>query len=258
MTGTPTISVITPVYNCVRYIETAIQSVLAQQYPGTEHVVFDGGSTDGTLEVLKSHRHLVWETQRDHGPADATIKGLARATGDILCLLPADDVFYPGTFARVAAFFAGNPDVKWVAGYARIIDADGREIRRWITRYKNFLLRHHRFRLLLTECYLSGQAVYFHRDLIRECGTLEQGSSEYDLWLRFAARYRLGLIREYLAGFRMHPGATTSSDFRYAETIALQSARKHGAGHPWMLRIRLLNHYKIILMYTLLNKLLRT
>ena len=251
------ISIITPVLNCERYIRQAIESVLSQNYPYFEHIVVDGISTDHTVNIVKEYDHLVWVSEKDAGPADAANKGFKMATGDLICHLPADDFFEPEAFKAVAGAFKRYPDCKWVSGYARIIDTDGNEIRKFVTWYKNFLLKHHSFRLLLTECYINGQTVFFKKELFNEFGYFDlQLPTEYDLWLKFAFKYDMRLIRKNLASFRMHKGATTSSFFRSQEKIALQAAKKHGRNYPFTMLLRTFNHYKIIFIYSLLNRFL--
>jgi len=113
------ISVITPSYNSADTIERAIQSVVDQDYPQWEHIIVDGGSTDGTLDILKKHPHLHWISEPDKGQADAMNKGFARSKGDVIVYLNADDYFFPGAFSAVvpefkkgAFFVVGNIFVK--------------------------------------------------------------------------------------------------------------------------------------------------
>ncbi len=113
------ISVITPSYNKADSIDRAINSVLEQSYKNWEHIIMDGGSTDGTVEILKRYNHLAWISHKDNGQADAMNKGFAKSTGDIIVYLNADDYFYPGAFSAVieefekgAKFVVGNVYVK--------------------------------------------------------------------------------------------------------------------------------------------------
>lgn len=250
------ISIVTPVLNGEKYIKKAIESVLSQNYPYFEHVVIDGLSIDNTVNILKKYNHLIWVSEKDEGPTYAANKGLDMATGDIICILPADDYYEPDIFKDVINTFKRHQNCKWVSGYVKIINAEGNEIRKYVTWYKNFFLRHHSYKLLLTEPYISCQAVFFKKDLLNEFGYMDVKSSEYELWLRFASKYKLRLIKKYLANFRMHKGATTSSFFKEPEKIALRAARKHGRNYPFIMFLRTLNSYKIILIYSLLNKLL--
>ena len=99
------ISVITPSLNCRTYIEDAIKSVLQQDYPDFEHIIADGGSTDGTLDILKKYSHLKWITGPDLGQSDAMNKGFGLSAGDIIVYLNADDYFMPGAFSSVIPLF---------------------------------------------------------------------------------------------------------------------------------------------------------
>ncbi len=104
------ISVITPSYNSANTIETAIKSVLAQDYKNYEHIVVDGASTDGTLDILKRHPHLTWISEPDRGQVHAMNKGFAMATGDIIVNLNADDQFLQGAFSAVLHISKGRKD----------------------------------------------------------------------------------------------------------------------------------------------------
>src|SRR5437016_162728 len=104
------ISVVTPTFNQAPFIEQTIQSVLDQRPAAFEHIVIDGGSTDGTLEILAKYNHLKWISERDNGQSDALNKGFKKATGEIIGWINSDDWYEPGTFALVAKFFAENPD----------------------------------------------------------------------------------------------------------------------------------------------------
>jgi len=251
------ISVITPVLNGERYIRTAIESVLNQNYPHVEHIVIDGISTDNTVKIINSYNHLVWISEKDNGAAEAFNKGFEIATGDIICMLPADDYYEPHVFKDIVDIFKKYSDCMWVSGYGRIVDDEGSEIRKYVTGYKKFLLRHHSFKLLLTECYIMGQGCFFTKKLLDEFGALDlQKPNEYDLWLRFASRYEMRIIKKVVTNFRMHKGATTSSYFIPMERIALQAARDHGRHYPFLMFLRFLNTYKTILLYSLFNRLL--
>jgi glycosyltransferase involved in cell wall biosynthesis len=104
------ISVITPSFNSVQFIGRAIESVFSQDYENWEHLVIDGGSTDGTVKVLKRYKHLLWTSEPDAGQADAMNKGFAKSTGDIIVYLNADDYFFPGTFSTVIKEFDAGAD----------------------------------------------------------------------------------------------------------------------------------------------------
>ena len=115
-------SVITPSFNNAQYIEQTIKSVLEQNYPNFEHIVIDGGSTDGTVEILKKHSHLKWVSEKDEGQADALNKGFRMATGDIIAWINSDDWYEPNIFGNIAEWFERNPDKNIVMGDCNLID----------------------------------------------------------------------------------------------------------------------------------------
>jgi len=123
----PKISILMPSFNQARYLEAAISSILAQDYPNKELIVIDGGSTDGSLEIIKRHQSdLAYSvSEPDRGQAHALNKGLTHATGDIIGWLNSDDRYLPGAFSRVVQAFLENPDAVAVHGDRIMIDRDG-------------------------------------------------------------------------------------------------------------------------------------
>ena len=114
----PRISVITPSYNQVDFIEETIQSVLTQRYPGLEYIIIDGGSTDGSVDIIRRYadRLHYWSSEKDNGQSHAINKGIKLATGDIIAFLNSDDVYLPGAFNAVSRIFRSDSDCVWVAG----------------------------------------------------------------------------------------------------------------------------------------------
>lgn len=114
----PRISIVTPSYNQAEFLERTIFSVLNQNYPKLEYIIIDGGSTDGSVEIIKKYdKYLTfWVSEKDNGQADAIRKGFARATGEILAWINSDDTYLPGTFLKVAKAFIKNPKVDLIFG----------------------------------------------------------------------------------------------------------------------------------------------
>jgi glycosyltransferase involved in cell wall biosynthesis len=217
MTKPPKISIITPSFNQGRYIERTFKSVLGQGYPHLEYLVIDGGSQDETLEILKKYeKQLVWISEKDEGQSDAINKGARMATGDIIAYLNTDDTYEAGALKQVADIFAKDPSVMWLAGRCRIIDENDLEVRRMITTYKNFLLDHYSYRLLLITNYISQPATFWRREAIQEYGLFdvhEHLAMDYDYWLRIGRKHPPRIINRYLASFRVHHTSKTSSSF---------------------------------------------
>jgi glycosyltransferase involved in cell wall biosynthesis len=231
----PSISVITPCMNAAGTIVETLESVRAQGYPRMEHIVVDGGSTDGTVDLLESTPGVRWVSEPDHGRVDAANKGVRMATGDVIAWLNADDRYEPGALRVVGEALADNGEAAWATGYCRIIDGHGGEIRRAVTAYKNLLLRNWSLGLYLTQNFVSDPATFVRRRALDEVGTLDpryRHSHDYDLWLRVAQRFgRPIVLRRYLASFRMAEGSLSMSGFedQFEEHAAV--ARAHGAGH---------------------------
>jgi glycosyltransferase involved in cell wall biosynthesis len=225
------ISVVTPSLNQAPFIERTIESVLAQTGDfALEYLVVDGGSTDGTLDILERYRgRLAFTAEKDDGQSDALNRGLARTTGDVLCWLNSDDTYLPGALARVAEAFqpAGR---WWCFGQCRIVDVNDREIRRFVTAYKNRACRSYTLTRFLQDNFISQPAVFFSRELWNEAGPLDRSlwySMDYDLWLRFARVSEPRFIPADLANFRWHGGSKSGARFRDGSWEAFQTACRH-------------------------------
>jgi glycosyltransferase involved in cell wall biosynthesis len=232
----PSITVITPSYNAAPTIEETLASVRTQGYPRLEHLVIDGGSTDGTVEILERAEGIKWISESDSGMTNALNKGLAMATGDIVGELNADDLYEPGALFAVGEAMASQPAMEWLTGQCRIIDEKGREIRRFIAAYKNFFLHRYSLPLFLMQNFVSTPATFVRRDVMLALGGFNEqykNSMDYDMWLRLARRGDPLVLERELASFRFREASVSvavgfENQFR---EHALQ-ARLHGQGHP--------------------------
>ena len=215
------ISIITPSFNQFNFLKETVESIHSQNIDTDiviEHVIVDGGSTDGTVEYLKAlDDKVVWLSEKDKGQADAVNKGIRMATGEIIGWLNSDDLYLPGALHTVAEYFEQNPDCSWVYGRCRIIDKDGTERWKWITRYKNARLRKFTMDKLLRENFISQPAVFFRKELFAEAGPLDltlHYAMDYDLWLRFARLAVPGVLHKDLASFRRHGSSKSETGYR--------------------------------------------
>jgi glycosyltransferase involved in cell wall biosynthesis len=230
----PSITIITPSFNAAGTIAETLESVRVQAYPGVEHIVVDGGSTDGTVEILETAPDIRYVSESDRGLAHALNKGIAMASGEVVGELNADDLYEPGTLRAVGEAFRDNPGISWLTGYCRIIDGDGVEIRRAVTAYKNALLRRYSAGLYFTHNFISAPATFFRRRALEAAGGFDERyriSVDYDLQLRIARRHDPMILRRYLASFRMAEGSLSMSGFETQFREHAEQARRHGAGH---------------------------
>jgi FkbM family methyltransferase len=251
------ISIITPSYNQAPFIERTILSVLNQNYPDLEYIVMDGGSTDGTVEILKKYSdRILWKSEKDNGQSDAINKGIKIATGDIIAYLNSDDTYGPDALAAIAQFFKKNPTQKWAYGKCRIIDAKDREIRKPITFYKNFLLKKYSYAKLLSENFISQPATFWKREIHEEIGYFNESEHycmDYEFWLRIGQKYPAGIIDAYLANFRYYPNSKSGEVNKKQFQDELRLAIKFGAKYPLATLLHRFNYYKITFLYRLLR-----
>jgi glycosyltransferase involved in cell wall biosynthesis len=223
-----------------------------------EHIVVDGGSTDGTVDILRSYGPAVrWISEKDQGQGDALNKGLAMASGDVIGWLNSDDLYEPGALAAVARVFQAEPETQWAYGKVRIVDADGREIRRWVTRYKNRRMRRYSYTRLLAENWISQMGVFWRSEAGRQVGPFRKDlhwCMDYDFWLRLGGRRPGRFIDRTLAAFRWYPASKSGAGFvgQFSEELAV--ARRIAAGrYGWAIFRHRLNFAKIVAAYTVLK-----
>lgn len=209
MTMVPKISIITPSYNQAQYLRATLESIHGQAYPSLEHIVIDGGSTDGSVNVIQEYNDSLtyWESVKDRGQSDAINKGLRLATGEIVAWLNSDDVLMPGTLQRVAAVFSSHPEVDVVFGDYDLIDASGMvlETKREIPFHFNTIL--------FGTNYIGQPTVFVRRRVVESVGLLDETlhyAMDWEWWLRMAASgYRFLHLRHVMAGCRWHSECKT-------------------------------------------------
>ena len=231
----PSITIVTPALNGEATIASALESVASQGYPNLQHLVMDGASSDRTVEIARSFPHAEVHSEPDRGLSDALNKGLRLARGDLVGWLNADDLSEPGALHRVGTAFAERPDAPLVTGLCRIIGGDGEEIRKPITAYKNFLLRHYSYRLYLTQNFISSPASFMNRRTLGQVGEFDERfrlSMDYDMFLRLLKHGQPVILDDYLASFRMDPGTLSMENFESGFDEHVQNAREHGSGLP--------------------------
>lgn len=202
------VSIVTPSYNQARYLEETMRSVLEQDYPHIEYIVVDGGSTDGSREIIEKYadRLAWWVSEKDRGQTDAINKGFARAQGEVLAWLNSDDTYQPGAIREAVEFLRANPQVGLVYGDANYIDEHGRVIGRFPAAQTDYR------RLRQGYVHIPQQSAFFRADLWRKVGPLDDSfyfAMDYDLWVRLAREAPIVYLPRLWANFRLHSDAKT-------------------------------------------------
>ena len=214
MIAQPLVSIITPSFNQARYIEATIQSVLMQDYPNIEYIIVDGGSQDGTVDVIKKYEGRIawWVSEQDKGQTDAINKGFARAQGQILAWLNSDDTYEPGAISAAVRYLQEHPEVGMVYGDCNFINEDGYVIGKFGSAQTDYRLLRQGY------AHIPQQTMFFRADLWKQVGPLDPSfyfAMDYDLWTRLATRTELKYVPQTWANFRLHTtGKTIMADDR--------------------------------------------
>jgi len=214
MDNKPLVSIVTPSYNQQTYLEDTILSVISQDYPALEYYIVDGGSTDGSVEIIKKYADKLtgWVSEPDQGQTDAINKGFARSQGEIMAWLNSDDIYHPGAVRSAVDFFLKNPNVGMVYGDTDLIDGNGSKVGKFNAKQTNFQI------LMRGGVYIPQPAAFWRRDLWNQSGPLDPDfyfAMDYDLWVRFSKFSSLQYIPKVWASFRIHgEGKTSLSDDR--------------------------------------------
>ena len=221
MSALPKISVVTPSFNSIHTIRETIASVAQQDYPHVEHIVVDGGSTDGTLEILRSAPRLVWVSEKDEGHYHAMDKGTRMAAGDVVAILNSDDCYRPGVLTEVAAAFAKHPEWDALFGDLVYVDSGGREIfrreeamfDRQVIRFGHNIINHQT--LFLKKAVFLRVGGYRYKDYKNCC--------DYELVMRLIrAGCLFGHIPVYIVDYRYHEHGQ-SADMRVRANMMRES-----------------------------------
>lgn len=230
----PLVSIVTPSLNQARFLEETIRSVLGQDYPRLEYLVVDGGSIDGSLEIIRRYEDRLawWISEPDRGQTDALNKGFARAKGEIFAWLNSDDAYLPGAVAEAVEYLQSHPEAGMVYGDANLVDEEGRVIGRFPARQTDYR------RLLRGYVHIPQQATFFRAELWRRVGPLDPSfyfAMDYDLWVRIARLAPLRYHRRLWANFRLHArGKSRLSDERCWPEMLRVHRREGGGRLSWL------------------------
>jgi len=255
----PLISIVIPSLNKVAYIDKTLDSIFNQNYPNLEVIIQDGGSTDGSLNVIKKYakkypNFIHWKSGRDKGQLSAILSGIRKARGEILAYINADDVYENGAFKRVADEYLKASDRLWFVGYGDMINSRGQKTSNLVVTYKKILTRLNSYRLLLMVNYIMQPSVFLTRKAYNKFGPFAGTAGfilEYDMWLKLGRVEMPGLVPFNLSSFRMS-GVNISSR-QYASVLEADTkiVKKHTRNNITLGLHYIHNYFRTLLVKTL-------
>jgi glycosyltransferase involved in cell wall biosynthesis len=222
----PMISIVVPSFNQGRFLEEAICSVLDQGYPRLELIVMDGGSSDGSLEIIRQYEDRIayWRTGRDQGQYWAVDEGFRHCTGEIMTWINSDDRFHAGAFRTVASIFSQAAEVDWVTGVPTMMNEAGQQI--WTcSPVPVYSRRHYLDKQYMVPRYIQQEGTFWRRSLWERAGgrlkTSLRMAGDLELWMRFFRCACLYTVDRPLGCFRRHAGQRTADNLAlyHAEAI---------------------------------------
>ena len=209
----PKVSIVTPSLNQAQYIEENILSILSQGYPNIEHIIIDGGSTDGTIDILKKYDHLIWVSEPDRGQTDAINKGLNISTGEIWAYLNSDDFYEKGAIHRAVNYIQNNPKVDMV--YSNCYRLEHGIKKRYLSVPFNYGY------LLYLKHLIPQQTVFIRKRVLNKVGSFDTDlflTMDLEMWLRIGQDHTIRYVNDFFATFRIHDAAKSSNP-EWGETI---------------------------------------
>ncbi len=212
----PRISIVTPVYNQAIYLEECILSILDQKYPNLEYIIVDGGSTDGTVDIIKKYSSFLayWVSEKDGGIYHALQKGFEKSTGEIMGWLNSDDILHRKSLFSIADIFQKFGEIEWLQGYPTVIDASGRIVfhrPHRFSKYSFYMKEYH------DGIFIQQESTYWRRSLWDKTGafisTAYKYAGDFELWMRFFLYSRLVCTNALIGAFRMRSTGQISTDF---------------------------------------------
>jgi glycosyltransferase involved in cell wall biosynthesis len=207
----PLVTIVTPSFNQASYLEETIKSVLGQTYPHIEYIIMDGGSTDGSVDIIKKYEDKLgyWESVKDKGQTDAINKGFNRAKGDILAWLNSDDTYAsPHTVADAVNYLVAHPETALVYADCDFINEASDVIGKFASRQTDYA------KLRSGYVHIPQQTMFFRAKYWKQLGPLDPSfyfAMDYDLWVRIAKQAPLHyLLGKTWANFRIHTSSKTN------------------------------------------------
>lgn len=221
-------TIVTPSFNTAGFIRQTLTTVAAQVYPSIEHIVVDGGSTDGTAAIVREFPDVRWISEPDNGQAAAINKGFRLAAGQIVAWINSDDYYLPNAVEQAVQALRADPSCGMVYGSWVVVDEHGREMARYVPQEWDLRQEIERGN------FVPQQTTFFRREALEAVGLLEERyhfAMDYDLFIRVGKEFGVRRVDEYWAAFRLRPGSKTVDHTHRFYREEREISRRHGA--PW-------------------------
>jgi glycosyltransferase involved in cell wall biosynthesis len=233
------VTVVTPSYNQAKFLEKTIQSVLNQDYEDLEYIIIDGGSDDGSVDIIRKYEDKLafWISEKDMGQTDAINKGFSKASGDVLAWLNSDDTYEPGAIAEAVTYLEKYPQVGLLYGDGNFIDAEDKIIGQFPSRQTDYQ------RLRNGYVHVCQQAAFFRAELWQQVGPLDPSfyfAMDYDLWVRLAKISEVKYEPKLWANFRLHGDTKTVAEDDRCWPEMIRVHRRDGGGWISVITIKYL------------------
>jgi glycosyltransferase involved in cell wall biosynthesis len=217
VTAYPKISIITPCFNQAEFIEESMLSVLDQKYPNLEYIIIDGGSTDGTVDIIRKYADQLhyWTSEKDGGLYHALQKGFDLTSGEIMGWLNSDDLLHRNCLFALGEIFSLFPDVQWLQGYPTLADEQGRLVYHRNPRASKYSFYAGDYR---DGIFIQQESTYWRRALWQRAGeyvsTAYRYAGDFELWMRFFNYAELYNTTAFIGAFRIRKGQLSANNYK--------------------------------------------